>query len=264
MDIFQLIKERRSIPRFTSDPVPREVVERMLEAATWAPNHHLTEPWEFVVLEGNAKEYFAEIRRRFRLTLFPDPAAPEAQKAAQKVYQDTLGTPVIIVVTTCLSADPTVAEEDYAATFCGIQNMLLVAASARVGTYPRTGGLVHNPALRAFLEIPPDRRIAAIVYVGYPALIPERRRTPYGQKTRWLTNAPLPAPVGTGPSNHSGAYPGTANKSCVAIDPVCKMEVDIPTARYIDQYEGTTYYFCASRCKAEFEANPAAYVSRSV
>lgn len=46
---------------------------------------------------------------------------------------------MIIVVTARVSADPTLAEEDYAATFCGIQNMLLVAASAGIGTYPRTG-----------------------------------------------------------------------------------------------------------------------------
>lgn len=261
MHIFELIKARRSIPRFTADPVPREVVERMLEAATWAPNHHLTEPWEFVVLEGHAKEYFAEIRRRFRLTLFPDPSAPEAQKAAQKVYQDTLGTAVIIVVTTAVSPDPTLAEEDFAATFCAIQNMLLVAASAGVGTYPRTGGLVHDPALRAFLELPADRRIAAVVYVGYPALVPERRRTPYQQKTRWLTDAPLPALAHAGPVDNARTEAEAPTRSDVAIDPVCKMVVDIPTARYTSQYEGTTYYFCAPGCKAEFDADPAAYLA---
>ena len=69
--------------------MPRDIIETMLEAATWAPNHHLSEPWEFIVLAGKARERFAEIRRNFRLTLFPDPNAPVAQRAAQKIYQDT-------------------------------------------------------------------------------------------------------------------------------------------------------------------------------
>lgn len=92
------------------------------------------------MLEGRAKQRFAEIRRRFRLTLFPRPDAVEAQQAAQKVYRDTVQTPVIIVVTTRVASDPTRAEEDYAATFCGIQNILLVAASDGVGTYPAPAG----------------------------------------------------------------------------------------------------------------------------
>src|SRR3970282_1518461 len=84
MDILQLIKDRRSIPRFKPDPVPRDVIEMMLEAATWAPNHTLTEPWEFYVLEGAAREGFAAVRRNLRRTLFPDPAAPADQDAAER------------------------------------------------------------------------------------------------------------------------------------------------------------------------------------
>lgn len=188
MDVLELIKRRRSIPKFLPQPVPRETIHRMLEAATWAPNHHLTEPWEFIVLEGTSRDRFATIRRDFRLTLFPDPQAPEAQKAADKISRDTAATPVVIVVTLRKAPDPEVAADDFGATFCGIQNMLLVAAADGVGTYPRTGGLIHDPALRAFLSLEADQEIAAIIYVGYPAVVPERTRTPYTQKTRWMTD----------------------------------------------------------------------------
>lgn len=234
MDVLELIKRRRSIPRFASVPVPREVVEAMLEAATWAPNHHLTEPWEFFVLEGQARERFAEIRRTFRTTLFPNPDAPEVQKVAAKVYADAIATPVIIVVTTHVSDDLEVREDDYAATFCGIQNMLLVAASRDVGTYPRTGGLVHDPALREFLNLPGDRRIAAVIYVGYPAITPERRRTPWQEKTVWLREA-APAVATRGDRVPVGAASGSADGKAIAIDPVCKMEVEIATAEYTSE-----------------------------
>ncbi|MCL6553695.1 MAG: nitroreductase family protein [Firmicutes bacterium] len=47
MSVVDLIKQRRSVPKMRPDPVPREVLERMLDAAVWAPNHRLTEPWRF-------------------------------------------------------------------------------------------------------------------------------------------------------------------------------------------------------------------------
>lgn len=264
MDILELIKRRRSIPRFSPQPVPRATIQRMLEAATWAPNHHLTEPWGFIVLEGASRDRFAAIRRDFRLTLFPDPAAPEAQKAADKIYRDAAGTPVVIVVTLRKAADPAVAADDFGATFCAIQNMLLVAASDGVGTYLRTGGLIHDPALRAFLALPPEEEIVGIVYVGYPAVVPERTRTPFHHKTRWMTDAPastIPAVAGP-PQSHPGEVsPGSApDGAAVTIDPVCHMEVEIATAEFASTYLGQTHYFCAPGCKATFDADPTAYI----
>jgi len=47
----------------------------------------------------------------------------------------------------------------------------------------------------------------------------------------------------------------------VAIDPVCHMEVEVATARWITEHEGETYYFCAPGCKAAFEKTPVDFVS---
>ena len=47
----------------------------------------------------------------------------------------------------------------------------------------------------------------------------------------------------------------------IAIDPVCHMEVDIATAKYSYEYEGTTYYFCAPGCKVAFSKNPQQYLT---
>lgn len=180
------IKTRRSIARMKPDPVPREAIERMLEAAVWAPNHHLTEPWEFIVLTGNAKQRFAELRRDFRRTLFKNPDAPEIQPALKKIYADTLSIPVIIAVTTTAPDDPDLRDDDYGATMAAIQNMLLVATSLGLGTYLRTGALIHDGPLREFLGVPGGRRIAGMIYIGYPDHIPSRRRTPFINKTTWL------------------------------------------------------------------------------
>lgn len=58
-----LIKKRRSIfPRdFNGQKVECEHIEAMLEAANWAPTHNLTEPWRFVVIEGDSKEQFEDL-----------------------------------------------------------------------------------------------------------------------------------------------------------------------------------------------------------
>ncbi|HLA24134.1 MAG TPA: nitroreductase family protein [bacterium] len=254
--VLDLIRRRRSIPKFTGEPVPRAVIEHMLEAATWAPNHHLTEPWQFFVLEDGAKVQFAELRRAFRLSLFPDPMSSAAHAAADKIFRQTVATPAIIVVTTRVSADPVLTEDDYAATMCALQNMLLAALDEGVGTYPRTGGLIHDARLRAFLDLPPDRRVAAIIYVGYPAVVPERQRAPWTEKTVWLSERRvLKDPVPAAADARGDAREG------IAIDPVCKMEVEMATAPATSVYRGTTYYFCAPGCKATFDENPDAYAS---
>ena len=46
----------------------------------------------------------------------------------------------------------------------------------------------------------------------------------------------------------------------MAIDPVCKMEVDEKTAQWTSEYKGTTYYFCAPGCKASFDKDPEKYL----
>ncbi|MDQ3044099.1 MAG: nitroreductase family protein, partial [Chloroflexota bacterium] len=46
------IRERRSIGKVGPERPPRELIEQVLEAATWAPNHRLTEPWRFIVIAG--------------------------------------------------------------------------------------------------------------------------------------------------------------------------------------------------------------------
>jgi YHS domain-containing protein len=46
----------------------------------------------------------------------------------------------------------------------------------------------------------------------------------------------------------------------MAVDPVCKMDVDEETARFKAEYKGRTYYFCAPGCKKLFEKNPEAYL----
>ena len=63
MDVMTAIKTRRSIGKVKSEPVPKEMIEMILEAGTWAPCHHQTEPWRFFVLTGDARNGLGETFR---------------------------------------------------------------------------------------------------------------------------------------------------------------------------------------------------------
>ena len=186
MTVLDTIKARRSISRMKPDSVPKDVIERMLEAAVWAPNHRATEPWRFYVLQGEGKKQFAEIRRRVRAATFPNPDAPEAQKALEKLYGDTMATPAIIAVTTHVSEDEERRREDFAATFMAAQNLMLVGWEEGVGSYLRSGAVLHAPELRDFLKLEPDREVLGMIYVGYPSDVPQKKRTPAADRTVWL------------------------------------------------------------------------------
>lgn len=187
MEILELIKTRRSIAQFRPDPVPRQVIEELLEAAVWAPNHRLTEPWQFFVLEGESKRRFAEIRRDARRAALPNPEAPEAQAALRKVYEDTMNTPVIVAFTAAGHSDPELQEENYWATFAAAYAVMLAAWERGIGSYFRTGkAIVDGAPLRALLGLPEERRIIGVLYLGYPAAVPQKRRTPAVEKTVWL------------------------------------------------------------------------------
>src|SRR2546428_10577219 len=56
MSVFDIIKRRRSIGKMTAERPTRKQIERLLEAATHAPNHHKVEPWRFFVLAGEARK----------------------------------------------------------------------------------------------------------------------------------------------------------------------------------------------------------------
>src|ERR671910_1767791 len=62
LEVNHAIETRRSIGRVKQDPVPRELVEKVLESAVHAPNHKLTEPWRFHVFAGKGRGEFARAR----------------------------------------------------------------------------------------------------------------------------------------------------------------------------------------------------------
>jgi nitroreductase len=187
MDAISAISSRTSVRRFRPDPVPRQVIQQLLECAVRAPNHKLTEPWRFIVLTGRARDRLAEIRAHHRLKRFTDPAGAEAATAAEKVRREARETPAFVVVLTAVSSDEITREEDYAATMMATANLMTAAQALGLGTYLRTGGVMREPALVELVQVPDGFRIVGVISLGYPAEAePPRRRKPPTEVTRWL------------------------------------------------------------------------------
>jgi nitroreductase len=187
MDAIEAIRRRTSVRRYRPDPVPRDTIERLLECATRAPNHKLTEPWRFAVLTGDSLARFAEIRAHHRLKRYADPRSPEARAAMEKVRREALETPVFLVIMCRVDEDEITREEDYAAVMMATANLMTAAQSLGLGTFLRTGGVMRDAALGELVGLPQGYRITGVVSLGVPAEEEApRRRRPASEMTRWL------------------------------------------------------------------------------
>jgi nitroreductase len=187
MHVADAIGARRTHKNFTERPVTRAEIEAMLDAAVLAPNHKLTEPWRFAVLGPHAKQQLGSIRARVKCGVPADGEVDAHADRRASIVQRTSGLPAIIAVVMHQAVDATRREEDYAATFMAIQNMLLTATSLGLGTKVSTGKVLEDDELQALLRLRDDERCVALIHVGEPA---EQRvmqpRVPAADRTVWL------------------------------------------------------------------------------
>jgi nitroreductase len=188
LNIHEAIKTRRSIPLVKDEAVPSELIEKILEAGTFAPNHFRTEPWRFFVLqsEGRVKlgNVFGEITRSEQ----EDEHSETSKAKIERSERNPLRAPVIIAVGVEPSAkDNVIHKEEFAAVNAGVQNMLLTAHALGLGAIWRTGAICYHPKVKDFFELTENGEIIAFVYIGYPNIEPKPlKRTDYTEFTKWI------------------------------------------------------------------------------
>src|SRR5687767_13857306 len=96
MQVKAAIAARRSIKRFTDRGVSREQIEALLDAATHAPNHHMTQPWRFYILGPDARHAYGLALGARKATKIDDPAAAQAMR--DKVAAEHRALPAMIAV----------------------------------------------------------------------------------------------------------------------------------------------------------------------
>lgn len=187
MDIYTVIKNRRSHRLYKPDPVPREVLERVIEAALWAPSGTNAQPWEITVLAGQARDEFValashsfeDLEPKLRTVLAEDKVA-----FVKQFFKNLGGAPVVIAVTVWKDPDPMINESYIQSGAALMQNLLLAAEAEGLGTCWMTGVLSREKELLKYLGLE-ERHLLAITPIGYsakqPPVVPRKERP-----IRWL------------------------------------------------------------------------------
>ncbi|XJZ28673.1 nitroreductase [Bacillota bacterium Lsc_1132] len=189
MSIIAEIKSRRAIRDYAQRDVEDEKIKILLEAATWAPNDRMREPWGFFVIKGEAKKRYETLAIKYLQDRFP--TKPHLVEKSLMVLKTT---PVHIVVTAdMVPGDEEASLDNEYAVCCAIHSMWLAAKELGLGLVWRTRGvgLVRDERMFKFIGSPENKKIIGNLFIGYPdndALkkikVPER--TSFEEKTVWL------------------------------------------------------------------------------
>jgi nitroreductase len=184
MDVFEAIHNRHSQKKVKQDSVPRQMIEKLLDAAVQAPNHYKVRPWRFVVLTGNAREKLGEVMASSLQDRQPD----FPQEAFDKARTTPLQAPVVIAVGVEKPTEPKVLEiENICAVAAATENLLLAAHALGLGAKWRTGEWARDLKVKEFLGFKPDQYIVGFIYVGYPEFIAEYPPRPsFEDQTVWM------------------------------------------------------------------------------
>ena len=221
MDVLEAIRKRKSIRGFKPDPVSREVLSGVLEAACRTPSPMNTQPWEFFVLTGPVLDAVkARNQENFRAGVPPEPEHPVVGWPRDSVYRkrqvelagelfrlmgiirdDTekriawmergfryfeAPAAVIVVVDRSLSENGPLF--DVGAV---MQTLCLAALPHGLGTCIEDQGVMYPKDLRRLAGIPESKRIMMAVAIGYPdpdfpANRLETGREPVENVTTWI------------------------------------------------------------------------------
>ncbi len=181
----EIIRNRKSVyPRFFTDqPVSDSEIWQLLEAANWAPTHRMTEPWRFIVLQGEKKEALGD----FLAAAYKEQHAESGfseRKFHSKKEKAVKSSAVIAII---LQRDPEerLPEwEELAAMSASVQNLWIMACSMGLGGYwSSPKAIIGRPE---FLALPEGQTCYGLFYLGHHNM-PEvpRERKPIADKVQW-------------------------------------------------------------------------------
>ena len=161
MEVEKAIRTRRTHKAFGPRPVEPAVLRELFELASWAPNHHLTNPWRFRVLGERTRAALMEL------------AESEQPGSAVKLRR----APTLVAVGVQQTGEPAQDREDMLATAVAAYIVLLAAHARGLAAYWRTVALLDDPRARSLLGLPEQERPLGLLYLGEPVQeqrVPER------------------------------------------------------------------------------------------
>lgn len=197
--LLEFLRSRRSVRRFLPESIDPQLLERILETATWAPSAHNRQPWRFVVLTSvKAKALLAEkMAADFRRDLLSDGlSSQEADNLVGRSRNRIMEAPVVVLL--CLDMavgdtypDPERRQAEY---IMGVQGVALSAGTLLLAAHAEgLGGvwvcspLFAKETVKQALDLPGSWEPQGMLLLGYPAVIPEPRpRRPLEEVTCYL------------------------------------------------------------------------------
>jgi nitroreductase len=200
-DLWEALYTQRAIRYYKPDPVPEELIWKVIEAATRAPSGTNTQPWGFVVIQDPAMR--AKIAASVRERMLANPGMKQyiesgltsgdrtqrlMMTGVQNIVQNLDSAPVLIVP--CLYNVQSPAPQGLLAgssIYQAVQNLMVAARGLGLGTLMSTfqAGM---PELKDWLAIPENATPVALIPMGYPAAnFGPVRRKPVEEVTHWET-----------------------------------------------------------------------------
>ena len=196
MEFYEVINKRRSIRQFEDKEIPREVLERILDAGLKAPSSNHQRRWELVTLTD--KTLILELAKFIR----PYPCRIQEPKTPQQEMfkiayprQRTMIEESACVILPYFKQKYTFDNDkngyglmDYGAAWAVVENMLLAATAEGLGS------VVHIPVkkepeqIKEFLKIPDSYYLPTLVVLGYPAkdaLVPSQVKATVKNRVHW-------------------------------------------------------------------------------
>lgn len=186
ISFFDLVGNVRAIRRLKPDPVPMELIWKVLDAGVQAPSGQNTQPWKFILVRDSArKKWFADRYARAFQTRFGLPADPaERQSKSSRGMMGSIfhqidhlhEAPYLLLV--CGERDwpfrvpeserVGLAPPNYGAVYPCVQNILLACRALGLGAALTTMHQVFEEELREYFEIPNTYGVVVTIPIGYP------------------------------------------------------------------------------------------------
>ncbi len=184
-DIWEVMFTQRAIRYWVEEPVSRELIERVIEAASKAPSGSNHQPWMFVVadrdpvktrLAAALRDYYEEGPLK---TLVESSQKTEdssqrlMMSGAENFFTNLRTAPAIIIPCLYKLSSPTSEMNTLIAgssIYLAVQNMLLAARALGLGTLMTTSHSLIEEVIRDVCKIPDDAQPAALIPIGFPAV----------------------------------------------------------------------------------------------
>jgi coenzyme F420-0:L-glutamate ligase/coenzyme F420-1:gamma-L-glutamate ligase len=181
----EFIMSRRSIRKYTSEKPSHVQIERMIEAACWAPSNHNRQGRKFIVIEDHHQiQELAEETRQFVKKALANTNRLMAKQANKLIHYSGAFDRAPVVVLVMHKKSPAIGksmlstatselvsgEAISAAMAC--QNLLLAANAMGLGTCVMTAPLLAGTVWNSLEDLPPGYELTCLITVGYPSEIP--------------------------------------------------------------------------------------------